>query len=739
MNNSIYNEEEESDESLRSKSVKRIKLDHDNSSSSNSNIEFITTTINPNQNETTTNTTTTTTKIDQSPIITTNQKEEEENKQFTKEELLEYFENEFNNKRKSYVDSLLELFFLEGNGNFTDYFNWRKRLPSIPLLQYFKSIAKDNEEEFENLQYLKASLDGIDPNSIKIVPISDIQLPPSSINLNETQQLLTITSSNNNSITSSNLINQQSLQNQTQSLSSSAVAISSSTSTITSLSSNLIHQQQQQINNNNSSIHSNLNTLSTIISPSSLINSSLKSNVNSNQTHSSSLSSTSAPLSLSSKNVINNSTFNTPSSYQHLSSSSNNRIAQFNKLPSSSSSSLPSTPINSTISTKKSTRFHHHPIILPTNNSLISSTPPTSANISNVFESTIGSREQTVERAKAEIQIMQRVNELRKEGLWSARRLPRIQEPQRVKAHWDYLLEEMVWLAQDFAQERKWKKATAKKCARMIMKYHSDKDTQVEKAEKENQLRLRKIASSISKEIRLFWSSVEKLVEFKIQTKLEEKRKKALDSHLNFIVGQTEKYTEWLAEGLNKNSSNKEEEEEQIEEDEQQQKDKNDDEEFNLSSDNEEDFEDTIAEQEKHENKQNNALELKDLEDEANIPIEELLERYKDIYQNEESMDIVEEESDINDEEEDEEMEDEEGLTTMNDESDEEEQQSNDNEDENKQEIGVEYLINLKDDDNNDDTIESTTTTISKSVSIFISLYFLIKYKLINFIFPSKI
>lgn len=42
------------------------------------------------------------------------------------------------------------------------------------------------------------------------------------------------------------------------------------------------------------------------------------------------------------------------------------------------------------------------------------------------------------------------------------------------------------------------------------------------------------------------------LVEYKQQTRLEEKRKKALDQHLNFIVGQTEKYSTWLTEGLNK-------------------------------------------------------------------------------------------------------------------------------------------------------------------------------------------
>ena len=58
---------------------------------------------------------------------------------------------------------------------------------------------------------------------------------------------------------------------------------------------------------------------------------------------------------------------------------------------------------------------------------------------------------------------MQRVAELRKDGMWSARRLPKVSEPSRQKAHWDYLLEEMQWLAADFAQERKWKKAGARK------------------------------------------------------------------------------------------------------------------------------------------------------------------------------------------------------------------------------------------------------------------------------------
>lgn len=62
-----------------------------------------------------------------------------------------------------------------------------------------------------------------------------------------------------------------------------------------------------------------------------------------------------------------------------------------------------------------------------------------------------------------ESQIHQRISELRKEGQWSASRLPKLVESSRPKSQWDYLLEEMQWMAADFAQERRWKEAAAKK------------------------------------------------------------------------------------------------------------------------------------------------------------------------------------------------------------------------------------------------------------------------------------
>lgn len=130
--------------------------------------------------------------------------------------------------------------------------------------------------------------------------------------------------------------------------------------------------------------------------------------------------------------------------------------------------------------------------------------------------------------------------------------MPKVQDMSRAKAHWDFLLEEMVWLAADFAQERKWKKAAAKKCARMVQKYFQDKALAAQRAEKAQEQNLRRIAAFCAKEIKNFWNNVEKLVEYKQNTILEEKRKRALDQQLSFIVDQTEKYSQLLAEGMNK-------------------------------------------------------------------------------------------------------------------------------------------------------------------------------------------
>ncbi|KAJ9176580.1 hypothetical protein P3X46_011879 [Hevea brasiliensis] len=74
----------------------------------------------------------------------------------------------------------------------------------------------------------------------------------------------------------------------------------------------------------------------------------------------------------------------------------------------------------------------------------------------------------------------------------------------RRKSHWDFVLEEMMWLANDFVQERLWKMtAAAQICHRVAF-------TSRLRVEEQNQhLKLKKIAYTLAKAVMQFWSSAE--------------------------------------------------------------------------------------------------------------------------------------------------------------------------------------------------------------------------------------
>jgi hypothetical protein len=99
-------------------------------------------------------------------------------------------------------------------------------------------------------------------------------------------------------------------------------------------------------------------------------------------------------------------------------------------------------------------------------------------------------------------------------------------------------------------KEVKIKKANAKRCAVMVQKHFKDRELAVARAEKAKEAHLRKIASNMAREVRLFWANAQKLFEWRVRQQLEKKRKEALDRHLNFIVDKTEKYSTLLAESL---------------------------------------------------------------------------------------------------------------------------------------------------------------------------------------------
>ena len=536
--------------------------------------------------------------------------------------VLTYLDRELKRLRESNLDHILELYFLETNGNLIDFQPFKKRVTNNELLQYLSASAASDpnrhmsDEELKELIALKSSL--------------DVNQKPSDTLIAET--VLHSTPIATQVITSNSSTTDQS------------VAISSSQSVIT------------------------ISSHSTEILSTSLTTSRL----------SQTAGQTSGATSLTTTNKNS---------------------------------------VQSVVPIRAPTRQH---------------------SISSFYDNSIGSQEQIVERARQEAHVVQRIAELRKNGLWSNRRLPKVAEPLRRKTHWDYLLEEMQWLATDFAQERKWKKAAAKKCAKMVIKYHSDKKTFAEKAEKEELLRMKKIASNIAKQIRQFWSDVEKVFEAKQEVRLKEKRKKLHDMHLNFIVDKADKYTERLTQELGKsiqsndnsvcgdkqvesdfepeNSESddeetiaKEEEEEEVgvgdgvSEIELLQRESqipieelkaslpqemidgttDNDNEFEIEDEEVEDEEDTIEEEEQIEGKVDHSNELLELQNDLELPVEELMAK---IYANEDESTL---DSDDDEEEDDEETEDNDDNTC---EEDFEEDMST--EEEEPGEIGMEYLIN---------------------------------------------
>ncbi|KAJ7539803.1 hypothetical protein O6H91_11G109200 [Diphasiastrum complanatum] len=119
-------------------------------------------------------------------------------------------------------------------------------------------------------------------------------------------------------------------------------------------------------------------------------------------------------------------------------------------------------------------------------------------------------------------------------------------EPYHTKAHWDFVLDEMSWLAKDFERERKWKLGQARKVALRLSKTQLDVETKELKRQKEEEQRLRRIASNIAKDVKKFWTKVEKLVFFKYQLQQEERQRKLKEKNLDFFVGQAQRYTDML-------------------------------------------------------------------------------------------------------------------------------------------------------------------------------------------------
>ncbi|XP_051508963.1 E1A-binding protein p400-like isoform X8 [Myxocyprinus asiaticus] len=247
--------------------------------------------------------------------------------------------------------------------------------------------------------------------------------------------------------------------------------------------------------------------------------------------------------------------------------------------------------------------------------------------MSGLCQSPIGqnSQERTqdkqAEQAKLESHVHQRIAELRKEGQWSASRLPKLQEACRPKSHWDYLLEEMQWMAADFAQERRWKMAAAKKLVRTCVRYHDEQKKTEERVKREEEMRLRHIASTIARSVDYFWSNIEQVVEIKLRFEIYDKQQKVLSLRKAACKKQCAKPAQ--SSGVKSDKENK------VQEAGPSRKRKSS---TSLSDVEVEDEESTIEEQEANEVAAEQKAELAELTKEAEVPLGDLVKQYAGAY-----------------------------------------------------------------------------------------------------------
>ena len=113
--------------------------------------------------------------------------------------------------------------------------------------------------------------------------------------------------------------------------------------------------------------------------------------------------------------------------------------------------------------------------------------------------------------------------------------------------HWDFVMKEMMWLGADFQGERKRQVSLAKKCAASVKQFHKTKETRRLRELHQAEMKRRKLAAKVGRDLKGWWTKIEKIISYKQKLEADEERKKAMNKQLVFLVQKTERYSESLA------------------------------------------------------------------------------------------------------------------------------------------------------------------------------------------------
>ena len=115
-----------------------------------------------------------------------------------------------------------------------------------------------------------------------------------------------------------------------------------------------------------------------------------------------------------------------------------------------------------------------------------------------------------------------------------------------IDVHWDFTMKEMMWLATDFQAERKRQISLAKKIATAVKQHHKTRESRRMRELAEAELKRRRLAARIGREVKGWWTKIERVIAYKQKCSADEERRKAMNKQLVTLVKQTEKYTESL-------------------------------------------------------------------------------------------------------------------------------------------------------------------------------------------------
>ncbi|CAO3640242.1 unnamed protein product [Mucor fragilis] len=236
-----------------------------------------------------------------------------------------------------------------------------------------------------------------------------------------------------------------------------------------------------------------------------------------------------------------------------------------------------------------------------------------------------------------EIAVRQKINALKARGGLSTPDLKEIanRRPQQHNSHkhtpplhHENLLSDMVAVSRNFQLNYKYKRNAARRCAKAVERYWDNIRTHDERSQKEEKKRIIRLAKWTSNQVKKKWKVVERVCEARLKEVLKEQQAEEGRRHLELILEHSEQMLNVRNEELR-----------------QQQKaaaidtEANDDDAMwqdEGMEDQEEDIRDHMIEDD-HEESEDDETALKELEDDQNLTVEELMAKYHAMQQEEQA------------------------------------------------------------------------------------------------------